>query len=133
MKLLFERSRSGRKQTLIPDCDVAEFSFDSSLLRTNKPNLPELAEVDLDRHYTALSHETFGVNTGFYPLGSCTMKYNPRVNEAMAALPGFTELHPLQPESTVQGALEASWSARSRAWMTSPCSPPPALTASTPV
>jgi glycine dehydrogenase subunit 2 len=107
MKLLFERSRSGRKQTLIPDCDVAEFSFDSSLLRTNKPNLPELAEVDLDRHYTALSHETFGVNTGFYPLGSCTMKYNPRVNEAMAALPGFTELHPLQPESTVQGALEA--------------------------
>ena len=106
MKLLFERSQSGRYQSLLPDCDVPAFEFNSSLLRAAPPRLPEIAEVDLDRHYTELSHETYGVNTGFYPLGSCTMKYNPRVNEAMAALPGFTELHPLQPEETVQGALE---------------------------
>ena len=106
MKLLFERSRTGRAMNLLPDCDVPEVSFDESLLRSSAPRLPELSEVDLDRHYTALSKETYGVNSGFYPLGSCTMKYNPRVNEAMASLPGFTELHPLQDPATTQGALE---------------------------
>ncbi len=106
MKLLFERSRTGRAMSFLPDCDVPEVSFDESLLRSSAPRLPELSEVDLDRHYTALSKETYGVNSGFYPLGSCTMKYNPRVNEAMASLPGFTELHPLQDPATTQGALE---------------------------
>lgn len=106
MKLLFERSRQGRKQSLIPDCDVAEFEFDSSVLRKSSPRLPEISEVDLGRHYTELAHETHGVNSGFYPLGSCTMKYNPRVNEELSSLPGFTGLHPLQSADSVQGALE---------------------------
>lgn len=106
MKLLFERSRSGRGSTLLPACDVPAVSYDKSLLRENAPRLPEIAEVDLGRHYTELAKQTHGVNDGFYPLGSCTMKYNPRVNEEAAALPGFTQLHPLQPLETVQGALE---------------------------
>jgi len=107
MTLLFETSRPGRGQSLIPPCDVPEYAFSGELLRAKAPRLPEIAEVDLDRHYTALSHETYGVNTGFYPLGSCTMKYNPRLNEAMAALPGFTDIHPLQDADSVQGALRA--------------------------
>jgi len=111
MKLLFERSRTGRGQTLLPKCDVEPYVFDGALLRAEPPRLPELSEVDLDRHYTELSRETYGVNTGFYPLGSCTMKYNPRVNESMAALNGFTSLHPLQPESTAQGALKVLYDA----------------------
>ena len=106
MKLLFERSHQGRKQSLIPDCDVEKFEFDCSLKRKSAPRLPEMAEVDLGRHYTELAQETHGVNCGFYPLGSCTMKYNPRVNEELCSLNGFTELHPLQPEASVQGALE---------------------------
>ena len=106
MKLLFEKSRPGRGQAILPSSDVPSYTFDSSLTREKAPRLPELSEVELDRHYTELSHEVYGVNTGFYPLGSCTMKYNPRVNEEMASLPGFTGLHPLQEESTVQGALE---------------------------
>lgn len=107
MKLVFELSKPGRGCTLLPDSDVPEVSFDASLLRKEPPRLPEVAEVDLDRHYNRLADEAFGVCDGFYPLGSCTMKYNPRVNDAVASLPGFANLHPLQPESTVQGALEA--------------------------
>ncbi|MBQ7548988.1 MAG: aminomethyl-transferring glycine dehydrogenase subunit GcvPB [Clostridia bacterium] len=106
MKLLFEISSSGRRQSLLPDCDVNEYKFDPSLLRSEAPRLPEISEVDLDRHYTELAGETFGVNSGFYPLGSCTMKYNPKVNEELASLRGFTGIHPLQPESTVKGSLE---------------------------
>lgn len=106
MKLLFERSRSGRGSTLLPVCDVPAVDFDQSLLRTAPPRLPEISEIDLGRHYTELAKQTHGVNDGFYPLGSCTMKYNPRVNEEAAALPGFTQVHPLQPQETVQGALE---------------------------
>ena len=106
MKLLFERSRSGRGSTLLPACDVPAVDFDQSLLRTAPPRLPEISEIDLGRHYTELAKQTHGVNDGFYPLGSCTMKYNPRVNEEAAALPGFTQVHPLQPQETVQGALE---------------------------
>ena len=106
MKLLFERSRSGRGSDLLPACDVPAVSFDETLLRGTAPRLPEIAEVDLGRHYTELAKQTHGVNDGFYPLGSCTMKYNPRVNEEAAALPGFTQLHPLQPLESVQGALE---------------------------
>ena len=111
MKLLFERSRSGRGSTLLPACDVPAVSFDQGLLRADAPHLPEIAEVDLGRHYTELAKQTHGVNDGFYPLGSCTMKYNPRVNEEAAAQPGFTQLHPLQPLETVQGALEVLYTA----------------------
>ncbi|MCI8857381.1 MAG: aminomethyl-transferring glycine dehydrogenase subunit GcvPB [Clostridiaceae bacterium] len=105
MKLIFERSRHGARCELLPPCDVpaAEWTIP---LRASPPRLPELSEIDLSRHYTALAKEAHGVNDGFYPLGSCTMKYNPRINEEMAALPGFTGLHPLQPIETVQGALE---------------------------
>ena len=106
MKLLFERSRPGRGQDLLPVCDVPEVSYGEDLLRGSAPRLPEISEVDLGRHYTELAKQTHGVNDGFYPLGSCTMKYNPRINDAAAALPGFTDIHPLQPVSTVQGALE---------------------------
>lgn len=111
MKLLFERSRSGRGATLLPACGAAKVNFDESLLRKAAPKLPEISEIDLGRHYTELAKETHGVNDGFYPLGSCTMKYNPRVNEEMAALPGFTAVHPLQNEDSVQGCLEALYTA----------------------
>ena len=106
MKLLFERSRAGRGSDLLPACDVPVVTYDQGLLRAEVPRLPEMAEVDLSRHYTELAKQTHGVNDGFYPLGSCTMKYNPRVNEEAAAQPGFTQLHPLQPVETVQGAME---------------------------
>ena len=106
MKLLFERSRAGRGSTLLPPCDVPAVEFDASLLRSAAPKLPEISEIDLGRHYTEMAKQTHGVNDGFYPLGSCTMKYNPRVNEEMAALPGFTQVHPCQPLETVQGSLE---------------------------
>ena len=106
MKLLFERSRAGRGSDLLPACDVPVVTYDQGLLRAEAPRLPEMAEVDLSRHYTELAKQTHGVNDGFYPLGSCTMKYNPRVNEEAAAQPGFTQLHPLQPVETVQGAME---------------------------
>lgn len=106
MKLLFERSRAGRGSDLLPACDVPVVTYDQGLLRAEAPRLPEMAEVDLSRHYTELAKQTHGVNDGFYPLGSCTMKYNPRVNEEAAAQPGFTQLHPLQPVETVQGVLE---------------------------
>ena len=106
MELIFERSRAGRGCTLLPPCDVPAYSLPEQMTRKERPALPELAEVDLGRHYTALCRQTHGVNDGFYPLGSCTMKYNPRINEEMAALPGFTDIHPLQPVRTVQGCLE---------------------------
>ncbi len=105
MKLIFERSRPGLSCDLLPPCDVPKAGLFAPL-RSAPPRLPELAEVDISRHYTALAGQAHGVNDGFYPLGSCTMKYNPRVNEEAAALPGFAGLHPLQPVETVQGALE---------------------------
>lgn len=106
MKLLFERSVSGRHCELLPALDVAEVHFDAAQLRTQAPRLPELSEVDIARHYTELMKQTHGVNDGFYPLGSCTMKYNPSVNEVLASMPNFADIHPLQPLSTVQGCLE---------------------------
>ncbi len=106
MKLLFERSFPGRGQDLLPRCDVSAVRFDASLLRKKEPSLPEISEIDLGRHYTELSKQTHGVNDGFYPLGSCTMKYNPRIGEEMAALPEFTGIHPLQAEESAQGCLE---------------------------
>ncbi len=105
MKLIFERSRPGVRCGLLPPCDVPK-ALPAAPLRSCPPRLPEVAEIDISRHYTALAKEAHGVNDGFYPLGSCTMKYNPRINEEMAALPGFTGLHPLQPVETIQGALE---------------------------
>lgn len=105
MKLIFERSVPGRRTTILPACDVPETDL-GSFVRKTPPRLPEVSENDISRHYTALAKETHGVNDGCYPLGSCTMKYNPRVNEAAAALRGFTEVHPLQPEHTVSGCLE---------------------------
>ena len=79
--------------------------------RSVKPRLPHMSETEISRHYTQMAGRTHGVNDGFYPLGSCTMKYNPKVNEEAAALPGFKKVHPLQPLSTVQGALEVLWNA----------------------
>lgn len=105
MKLIFERSRPGAGCALLPPCDVPRITLDAPL-RDAPPRLPEVSEVDISRHYTELAKQAHGVNDGFYPLGSCTMKYNPRINEEAAALPGFTGLHPLQPVETVQGALE---------------------------
>jgi glycine dehydrogenase subunit 2 len=109
MKLLFELSRDNRKMDLIPPCEVETVQYDESLLRQDKLNLPQVSEVDLSRHYTELARQAHGVNDGFYPLGSCTMKYNPRIDEEAASQPGFTQIHPLQPLSTVQGALEVMY------------------------
>ena len=106
MNLIFENSVPGRKCDLVPPCDVPVCEMPQGLRRAAAPRLPELSETDISRHYTKLAERTYGVNNGFYPLGSCTMKYNPRINEEMAALPGFTGVHPLQPEHTVQGCLE---------------------------
>ncbi len=105
MKLVFERSRAGRGTAYFPPLDVPAWTPETPL-REQPPRLAELPETEVDRHYTELAKQTYGVNDGFYPLGSCTMKYNPKINEDMAALPGFTGLHPLQPEHTVQGALK---------------------------
>ena len=108
--LLFEISRPGRKGYSLSTCDVPEKPLEQilpqPLRRAEAPGLPELSENEVIRHFTELSTRNFGVDTGFYPLGSCTMKYNPKVNEDAAALPGFACLHPCQPEETVQGALE---------------------------
>ncbi|HZG75505.1 MAG TPA: aminomethyl-transferring glycine dehydrogenase subunit GcvPB [Paenibacillus sp.] len=110
MPLIFERSAPGRAAYSLPACDVPETPLEalipSSYLRAEPPALPEVYEVDVVRHYTALSRRNFGVDNGFYPLGSCTMKYNPKLNEDVARLPGFARLHPYQPESSIQGALE---------------------------
>ena len=106
MKLLFEISKEGHKCDILPVLDVPEVIIPEKERRGIPLPLPQLSETELSRHYTGLMKRTFGVNSGFYPLGSCTMKYNPRINEDMAALPGFTGIHPLQPEHTVQGCLE---------------------------
>ncbi len=104
MKLIFEKGAPGQHLSLMPPCDVPEVTL--SRPRTEPLDLPHVSETELTRHYTALAKRVHGVNYGFYPLGSCTMKYNPKINEDMAALPGFSQIHPLQPEETVQGCLE---------------------------
>jgi len=104
-KLLFERSVPGRRGILLDPIDVPEVELDAQFVRQSKPRLPEMGEVDLVRHYMELSKHTFGVDNGFYPLGSCTMKYNPKLNEATASLDGFANIHPSQRLETVQGAL----------------------------
>ena len=107
MKLIFERSVPGRGSSLLPPCDVPTVSLPEELVRKTAPALPEIAETDLSRHYTELCKQVHGVNCGFYPLGSCTMKYNPRIDEEMAALPGFANVHPLAPRSTLSGCYTA--------------------------
>ena len=105
MKLIFEQGAKGHGLHLLPACDVPEYKLAAE--RTAPLRLPQVSENELTRHYTALCKQIHGVNDGFYPLGSCTMKYNPKIDEDMAALPGFTQLHPLQPVESAQGALEA--------------------------
>lgn len=104
--LIFEKSKTGRKCQNLPECDVPVVTLDAKDKREVKLHLPELSEGELSRHYTELAKKSHGVNDGFYSLGSCTMKYNPRVNEVAAGLEGFTDIHPLQPTETVQGCLE---------------------------
>lgn len=108
--LIIELSVPGRIGISLPPMDVPEVRPEDVIprdfLRTTPPELPEVAEVDVVRHFVRLSQRNHGVDVGFYPLGSCTMKYNPKVNEDVAALPGFTRVHPLQPEETTQGALK---------------------------
>ncbi|HEU4942424.1 MAG TPA: hypothetical protein VFT18_04110, partial [Gaiellaceae bacterium] len=107
MKLVFEKSRPGRRAGRVPRlADLSPPAIPDDLRRERPPRLPELPEVELVRHFTKLTSRNFGIDTGFYPLGSCTMKYNPRINERVAALPGFRDLHPHQDEDGAQGALE---------------------------
>lgn len=109
-QLIFEVSKEGRKAYSLPGCDITECDLENSipanLVRKTGLELPEVSEVDVIRHYTLLSNKNYGVDTGFYPLGSCTMKYNPKINEDMASLAGFKEIHPYQSEESMQGALE---------------------------
>ena len=112
MKLIFEKSVPGRGQQYLPACDVEEVSLPAGLVRETAPRLPEMSETDVSRHYTELNKRVHGVNSGFYPLGSCTMKYNPRIDEEMASLPGFTGVHPLAPEYATKGCVEALDTAR---------------------
>src|SRR6266511_3858882 len=110
MKLIFERSQPGRRGGELPRFPHLPASdVPDELRRAEPPRLPELAEPELLRHFTELSTRNFGIDTGFYPLGSCTMKYNPRVNERLVMLPGFRDLHPYQDEEDAQGALELMW------------------------
>lgn len=109
-KVIFELSSEGRKGYRLPNLDVPEVELSEllpkSLLREDEIELPEVSEVDVVRHYTALSNKNYTVDNGFYPLGSCTMKYNPKINEDIATLSGFSKIHPLQDENISQGALE---------------------------
>ncbi|SDI32136.1 aminomethyl-transferring glycine dehydrogenase subunit GcvPB [Natribacillus halophilus] len=107
--LIFEMSKPGRRGGSLPENDVPDVNVEELLpadyVRQEEPELPEVSELQLVRHYTALSKRNFGIDSGFYPLGSCTMKYNPKINEVIARLPGLAHLHPYQPEPQVQGAL----------------------------
>ena len=110
MKLIYERSQAGRRGSSVPDPGLEPgAAIPEHLQRSQPPRLPELAEPELVRHFTELSTRNFGIDTGFYPLGSCTMKYNPRVNERLVGLPGFRDLHPCQDDEDAQGALELMW------------------------
>ena len=106
MKLLFEKSVPGRGMDILPPLDVPDYPLDTGLAREKALRLPQIAEGDLCRHYRALEKRAHGVCDGFYPLGSCTMKYNPKIDEEMAALDGFTGVHPLQDVKDAQGCLE---------------------------
>lgn len=109
-KLIYEKSRAGRRAEILPQvqvpCKEMSSLIPAQYLREKPPALPEVGELDAVRHFVRLSQLNHSIDTGFYPLGSCTMKYNPKVNDAMAALDGFRELHPHQPDEQIQGALE---------------------------
>jgi glycine dehydrogenase subunit 2 len=109
MKLIYEKSEPGRRASSLPRPDLPAGEIPEELRRSAPPRLPEVAEPEVVRHFTALADRTFGVDTGFYPLGSCTMKHNPRVNERVVNFPGFRDLHPLQEEEASQGALDLMW------------------------
>jgi glycine dehydrogenase subunit 2 len=109
VKLIYEKSEAGRRASSLPRPDLPPGEIPEELRRERPPRLPEVSEPEVVRHFTALADRTFGVDTGFYPLGSCTMKHNPRVNERVVSLPGFRDLHPLQEEDAAQGALELMW------------------------
>jgi len=109
MKLIFEKSQTGRRGGDLPNYELPPAKVPDALRRETPPRLPELAEPEIVRHFTELSTRNFGIDTGFYPLGSCTMKHNPRINERLAALPGFRDLHPHQEEAGAQGALRVCW------------------------
>ena len=108
--LIFELSKPDRIGYSLPEMDIPEIALTELLpkefIRTEEPKLPEVSELDIMRHYTALSRRNHGVDSGFYPLGSCTMKYNPKINESVARMNGFAHVHPLQDTDTVQGSLE---------------------------
>jgi len=104
-----DASRPGRRASTSAPSDVPTVAIPAEHRRERAPRLPEVSELDLVRHYTRLSQQNYGVDTGFYPLGSCSMKYNPKIAESVAALPGFARIHPLQPDETVQGVLELLW------------------------
>jgi glycine dehydrogenase subunit 2 len=108
-KLIYERSRPGRRASTLPRYDLSVPEVPAELARKEPPRLPEVSEPELVRHFTELTTRNFGIDTGFYPLGSCTMKYNPRVNERAALIAGFRDLHPHQEEEGSQGALELEW------------------------
>jgi len=111
--LLFERSRPGRAGVPIDDCDVPLLDptevLGADLVRDDVEGFPELGELDVVRHYTRLSQWNYSIDAGLYPLGSCTMKYNPKVNEVVAGLPGIRDVHPLAPDDAVQGLLALAW------------------------
>jgi glycine dehydrogenase subunit 2 len=110
VKLIYEKSKPGRRASAIPRYgNLPAADVPEELRRTEPPRLPEVPEFELIRHFTELSTRNFGIDNGFYPLGSCTMKYNPRINERLVAMPGFANLHPLQDEDGAQGALELEW------------------------
>ena len=106
---IMDASRPGRRASSLPPLDVPPVTIPSEHARATPVELPEVGELDLVRHYTRLSQQNYGLDTGFYPLGSCSMKYNPKVSETAAGLPGFSRLHPLQPIETAQGTLELLW------------------------
>jgi len=109
VELIYEKSQPGRRAGRVPSYDLPVPKIPAELLREAPPRLPEVPENEIVRHFTALADRNFGIDTGFYPLGSCTMKYNPRVNERVVGLPGFRDLHPLQEDEGAQGALELMW------------------------
>ena len=106
MKTVFELSKEGRSSYSLPTCEVLDYNLDQSFLSESEVELPEVDEVTLVRHYTELSNKAYGVDNGFYPLGSCTMKYNPKINEITSSLSGFANLHPYQKKRDIQGSLE---------------------------
>jgi glycine dehydrogenase subunit 2 len=110
---IFEKSKPGRRAAALPEAEVPEAPLEelipAGLLRSEPPRLPEVSEPEIVRHYNRLSRRNFDLDSGFYPLGSCTMKHNPRLNERVAALPGHARLHPAQDPRRAQGALELMW------------------------